>query len=495
MSRIISESSEWSFPLLARFDREIAELAHNSYGLDTYANQIEVISSEQMIDAYSSVGLPISYHHWSFGKQFVSTEQTYRRGQMGLAYEIVINSDPCIAYLMEENTLPMQALVIAHASYGHNSFFKGNYLFRAWTSADAIIDYLVFARRYIAGCEERYGQEEVELFLDSCHALMNHGVDRYKRPSPLSMSEEQRRQRERATYLQSQVNDLWRTVPRGDDDDEADGESRWPAEPQENLLYFIEKNAPLLEPWQREIVRIVRRIGQYFYPQRQTQVMNEGWATFWHYTLLNRLYDEGLVGDGFMIELLQSHTSVVFQPPFDAPYYRGINPYALGFGMMRDIRRICESPTPEDRDWFPEIAGQDWMKVLDFAMRNFKDESFIAQYLSPNLMREMHLFAVRDDDREDTLQVTAIHEDQGYRDLRRALAEQYNLGSREPNLQVYSVDRRGDRSLTLRHFRHNRRPLDESAAEMLRHVRRLWGFTVRLESVDDDGRIQLVGES
>jgi stage V sporulation protein R len=107
-------------------------------------------------------------------------------------------------------------------------------------------------------------------------------------------------------------------------------ERRFPDEPQENLLYFIEKNAPLLEPWQREIVRIVRRIGQYFYPQRQTQVMNEGWATFWHYTLLNRLYEGGYVNDGFMIEVLQSHTNVVFQPGFDSPYYNGINPYALG---------------------------------------------------------------------------------------------------------------------------------------------------------------------
>jgi len=493
--RLITDSSEWSFPLLERFDREIAERAHNVYGLDTYANQVEVISSEQMIDAYSSVGLPIYYQHWSFGKQFVATEQTYRRGQMGLAYEIVINSDPCIAYLMEENSLPMQALVIAHASYGHNSFFKGNYLFRTWTSADAIIDYLVFARKYIAQCEERYGHEEVELLLDSCHALMNHGVDRYKRPAPLSMAEEQRRQLERETYLQYQVNDLWRTLPRQEGSAEEGGEIRWPEEPQENLLYFIEKNAPLLEPWQREVVRIVRKIGQYFYPQRQTQVMNEGWATFWHYTLLNHLYDDGLVTDGFMMEFLQSHTSVVLQPPFDAPYYNGINPYALGFAMMRDIRRICESPTDEDRYWFPDFAGGDWKKVLDFAMRNFKDESFIAQFLSPTLMRDFHLFAICDDDREEHLNVTAIHEEQGYRALRQALAEQYNLGTREPNIQVFSVDRRGDRSMTLRHFTHNRRPLGDSVEEMLRHIRRLWGFAVRLESVDEQGRVQLVGEA
>ncbi len=492
MSRLISESSEWSFPLLEKFDKEIKRIAHDIYGLDTYANQIEVISSEQMIDAYSSIGLPIGYHHWSFGKQFVATEQTYRRGHMGLAYEIVINSNPCIAYLMEENTLPMQALVIAHACYGHNSFFKGNYLFQAWTSADAIIDYLVFARTYIAECEERQGQSEVEVLLDSCHALMNYGVDRYKRPSPLSMAEEQKRQEQREAYLQSQVNDLWRTLPAKGDDKEPEKEDRWPREPQENILYFIEKNAPLLEPWQRELVRIVRKIGQYFYPQRQTQVMNEGWATFWHYTLLNHLYDEGLVGDGFMMEFLQSHTNVVLQPPFDARAYNGINPYALGFAMMRDIRRICEAPTDEDRHWFPDIAGGDWLPVLDFAMRNFKDESFIAQYLSPRLMREFHFFAIRDDDREDAREVTAIHDEAGYQTLRGALADQYNLGDREPNIQIYNVDRRGDRSLTLRHYRHKRRPLGDSTAEMMRHIRRLWGFTVRLESVGEDGRVELL---
>ncbi len=494
-NHIISEGSEWTFPLLKRFDREIARVAHEEFGLDTYANQVEVISSEQMIDAYSSVGLPINYHHWSYGKQFVATEQTYRRGQMGLAYEIVINSDPCIAYLMEENTLPMQALVIAHACYGHNSFFKGNYLFQTWTSADAIIDYLVFARTYIAECEERYGTEEVELLLDSCHSLMNYGVDRYRRPSPLSLAEEKRRQNERETYLQSQVNDLWRTLPMTEKEEGRLDERHFPAEPQENLLYFIEKNAPLLEPWQREIVRIVRKIAQYFYPQRQTQVMNEGWATFWHYTLLNRLYDLGLVNDGFMIEVLQSHTNVVYQPPFDVPYYSGLNPYALGFGMMRDIRRICEEPTDEDRYWFPDIVGKDWRQVLDFAMRNFKDESFIAQFLSPHLMRELRLFAVADDDREDTLEISAIHEEAGYRQLRQQLADQYNLGSREPNIQVYNVDLRGDRSLTLRHFRYNRRPMAETAEEMLRHIRRLWGFEVRLEAVDEHGRVQLIAET
>jgi stage V sporulation protein R len=470
--RALPEQSEWTFDLIEHAHEEIRRVA-KSFGLDTYPNQLEIITAEQMMDAYTSVGMPVSYNHWSFGKHFLSTEKSYKRGQMGLAYEIVINSNPCIAYLMEENSLTMQALVIAHAAYGHNSFFKGNYLFRTWTDADAIVDYMVFAKNYIAECEQRHGIDAVEQLLDSCHALQNYGVDRYKRPAKLSLAQENARLKEREEYAQSQVNALWRTVPRRDEQAADAPPPRFPLEPEENLLYFIEKYAPLLEPWQRELVRITRKISQYFYPQRQTQVMNEGWATFWHYTILQQLYKEGVVGDGFMMEFLQSHTNVVFQPSATSQYYSGINPYALGFAMMSDIRRICEDPTPEDREWFPAIAGTDWRVALDFAMRNFKDESFIAQYLSPKLIRDFHFFAVLDDDRKEKLQ----------------LAEQYNLGNREPNIQVWQVNTRDDRALTLRHTQFQRRPLNQQAQEVLRHVARLWGFDVHLETVDPSGHI------
>ncbi len=484
MTQPLFTSSEWTFELIRDCDKALGDLA-KEFGLDTYPNQIEVISSEQMMDAYAAVGMPIGYHHWSYGKQFLSTEHSYKRGQMGLAYEIVINSNPCIAYLMEENTMAMQALVIAHACYGHNSFFKGNYLFRTWTDADSIIDYLVFAKNYISKCEERYGIDQVEDIIDSCHALMNYGVDRYKRPYPISAQEEEQRQAERAEYLQKQVNDLWRTIPKSEAADEKGQKLRFPVEPQENILYFLEKNAPLLEPWQREVIRIVRKIAQYFYPQRQTQVMNEGWACFWHYTLLNELYNRGQLTDGFMLEFLQSHTSVITQLPFDHPYYSGINPYTLGFNMMMDIRRICENPTAEDRDWFPDMAGKDWKEALQFAMRNFKDESFILQFLSPKVMRDLKLFSIVDDDTEDAIEVSAIHNERGFRRLREMLAGQYNLGNREPNIQVYSVNVRGDRSLTLHHTMHDRKPLSSSTDEVLKHLHRLWGFDVHLHSVDN----------
>ncbi len=491
-STLISSGSDWDFDTLAEYDRAIADLAHGKFGLDTYPNQIEVISSEQMMDAYSSVGMPVGYNHWSFGKQFVEVESRYRRGQMGLAYEIVINSNPCIAYLMEENTITMQALVIAHAGYGHNSFFKGNYLFKTWTDASAIIDYLVFARHYLAECEQRHGVTAVEETLDSCHALMNYGVDRYKRPTPISAHEEKRRQRDREETLQRQVSELWKTFPDMQPMvQRREPSRRFPSEPQENLLYFLEKNAPLLEPWQREVIRIVRKMAQYFYPQRQTQVMNEGWATFWHYTLLNELYDQGRVDDGFMLEFLQNHSQVIYQPPFDSPYYSGINPYALGFAMFQDIRRICEAPTDEDRQWFPDIAGSDWLATLKFAMESFKDESFIQQFLSPRLIREFKLFSLMDDSERDYIEINAIHNEPGYQAIRNRLSEQYNLSIQEPNIQVYSADVRGDRSLTLQHLRQHHRPLDaDTAQEVLRHLHRLWGFEVHLESVDNGSVVE-----
>ena len=484
----LSTSAEWTFELIQDYDREIARLAQK-YKLDTFPNQIEVITAEQMMDSYSSVGMPIGYHHWSFGKHFVSVEKSYQRGEMGLAYELVINSNPCISYLMEENTMAMQALVIAHACYGHNSFFKNNYLFQMWTSPDSIIDYLVFARNYISECEQRYGIDEVEQILDACHALMNYGVDRYKHPAPISIQEEKIRQQNREIYLQSQVNDLWRTIPQNPSEETSTNRKKFPAEPQENILYFVEKHAPLLEPWQREIVRIVRKIAQYFYPQGQTKVMNEGWACFWHYQLIHDLYDDGLVTDEFMLEILQNHTNVIMQPPFNSPYFSGINPYTLGFHMYQDIRRMCESPTDEDLYWFPHLKDADWLETLDNAMRNFKDESFVAQFLSPKLIRDLKLFHIIDDDTHPELMINAIHNESGYQDIRDALSKQYNLSYNEPDIQIYEVDLQGDRTLTLHYKQQNRVPLSQTTQEVLKHLYTLWQFPVKLQTINQEGKV------
>src|SRR3546814_234119 len=322
---LLFDGSDWDFDLIRRVHEAVAEVAERTLKLDTYPNQIEVITAEQMLDAYSFTGMPLFYKHWSFGKQFVHHELLYRKGMRGLAYELVINSDPCISYIMEENSAMMQTLVIAHAAYGHNHFFKNNYLFKQWTDADGILDYLEFAKGYIMNCEERYGHDAVERLLDGAHALMHQGVHRYPRSQSRDLKEEALREAERHAYQESIFNDLWRTLPRGEQT------SAIPAAaaerqallhlPQENILYFLEKTAPRLDAWQREVLRITRVIAQYFYPQMQTKVMNEGAATYVHYRIVTTLHDEGRLSDGAYMEFLQTHTNVVYQPMFNTPGY------------------------------------------------------------------------------------------------------------------------------------------------------------------------------
>lgn len=508
----IFTDSEWTPELIDNITSAIKVIADEELGLSYYPMQIRIITSEQMLDAYASVGMPVGYAHWSFGKRFLINQRAYQSGQMGLAYEIVINTDPCLVYCMEDNTMTMQTLVIAHAGFGHNAFFKNNYLFRKWTHADSILDYLVFAKNYVEECEQRYGIEEVSYFLDSCHALQLYGVDRFKRPAKLSLAQERARMEKRAEEIERNLNVLYRSLPSRTEkerDSEEDATTKFPREPEENLLYFIEKHAPHLPTWKREIIRIVRKVGQYFYPQRQTQVMNEGFACFTHYYIMTRLYEKGLVTDGAYQEFLISHTNVVFQPDHDAkrkvfagvgsdgrpiykevPIYSGINPYALGFAMFMDIKRICEQPTDEDRKWFPEIAGTPWLPAIKYAMENFRDESFILQYLSPHLIRKMQLFAVRDNSLEEEVEITAIHDEEGYRDIRTMLASQYDIGVQLPNIQVVNVNVRGDRELAIEHRAVAHRPLDVNATvETLYHLRDLWEYPVKLTSLDDGGRL------
>ena len=487
---LLFQGSDWNFEILQRAYDAIETIAVGELGLNVYPNQIEVITAEQMLDAYASTGMPLFYKHWSFGKHFAFHEAVYRRGLMGLAYEIVINSSPCISYVMEENTATMQTLVMAHAAFGHNHFFKNNYLFKEWTDAEGILDYLEFAKRYIARCEERHGEAAVERLLDAAHALMSHGVHRYPRKKRPDLRSEERRERERHEHREQAYNDLWRTVPSKGAAPQAtlsDERRRALLElPQENILYFLEKSAPRLQPWQREILRIIRHIAQYFYPQRQTKVMNEGCATYCHYRILTGLHERGRISDGAFLEFLQSHTNVIRQPEFDDPNYGGINPYALGFAMMQDIERVCAQPTDEDREWFPDIAGSgDSMAVLRDIWSNFRDESFIAQYLSPHLIRRWRMFHLVDDPQDPELTVQAIHDERGYRRIRRMLARQHDIGWTDPDIQVADVDLAGDRRLIVDHSVINGALLhQEDVARVLQHLADLWGYDVILKEVD-----------
>lgn len=492
---LLFEGAEWDFAKLDATFRACEEIAVGELGLSVYPSQIEVITSEQMLDAYCSVGMPLMYRHWSFGKRFARDELLYRAGMQNLAYEIVINSNPCIAYLMEENTMTMQALVIAHACFGHGHFFRNNHLFRQWTDADGILDYLAFARRFVAECEDRHGLAEVERILDAAHALQGQGVHRYLRRK-WRLSDEEQRARERQKYEDESYNPLWSTVPGNAPPASGNStvnEARAVLNlPEENLLYLCEKHSPRLRGWERELVRIVRVLAQYFYPQMQTKLSNEGCATAVHYAIMTRLHESGQIGNGSYLEFLASHTAVTRQPTLADANFSGWNPYALGFAVMRDIERICTEPDEEDARWFPAFAGNnDPWGTLRGAWAEYRDESLLRQFLGPKVMRAYRMVNLMDRAADPALVVTEIHDDSGFRRIRSLLADQYDPSRATPLIEATDVDLAGDRSLKLTYSsRHKQRLHDASAKATLAQLQVLWGHKVTLQEIDaESGRV------
>lgn len=508
-NKLLYTSNEWTVETLTQTWEVIDKIAREELGLDYYPPQIELITFDQMIDARSSIGMPIMYSHWSFGKSFINTERAYKAGQQGLAYEMVINSDPAITYCLETNSSTMQALVLAHACCGHVNFFKNNYLFKEGTDASTIIPYLKYAKEYIDDCIERYGNDEVEELLDACHALQNYGVDLYKRPKNKSREDFYQQELERLKFKEQhhreehdiypgfssrkgkiKLDDLIRSNEQRLKDSQPEQYEYPRGYPEENILYFIEKRSPVLRTWEKEIVRIVRNIAQYFLPQRQTKVMNEGWASFIHYTIMNMLHDRGYISGGNMLEFLHSHTNVCCQRP-----HSSLNPYTLGFSIFSDIKRMCLEPTDEDREWFPNIAGkEDWLGICKDIVKNYRDESFILQFLSPKVIRDLKLFSIHydsDDKDEKTggnyYEVSSTHRREDVNALRLTLSKQHQLEYYRPNIQVTSVDWY-TRELTLGNFipmmDKTQRYLDIDAKDkVVYQLIRLWGFDVNLETI------------
>lgn len=509
-SKLIYKSGDdWTEEVLDRAWEEIELIAKEELRSSYYKPQIEIVTARQMLDAYTSVGMPIYYKHWSYGKEFVFSEKEYKAGRMGLAYEMVINSDPCIAYLMEENNANVQTMVMAHASVGHSAVFKNNYLFKQHTDASAIIDYLNFAKEYIQKCEEKYGMEEVEHVLDACHALSIYGVDKYKKPKQLSPAQEEARAIERFERELEDYDPVWAKVGTKkkkviDEVHAADEIEPFP-EPHENILYFIEKNAPHLPGWKREIIRIVRKLSQYFSPQRATKVLNEGWASFCHYYIMTRLYEKELIDAGSMLEFYSLHAGVVAQRKFTS-----FNPYKLGFSIFMDIKRLAEGGhwvlenqqrvwqeiTDEDRKYFPDIINTDWVETTRYAMENYKDETFILQYLSPKVARDLQMFAFNDPAAYiGEYTITEISNDIGFRELRSKLAANYAMENLIPDIQITAVDTKGTRKLILEHFVKNEKPLEiEDAKKVLQYVADLWEYSAVLKTVeynDDEDLVPL----
>lgn len=481
------EQDDWSEESLDSTWQIVKDIAEKEYGLTYYSPNFEVVSFEDMLHIYTG-SLPIIYDHWSFGKKYVQLHKQYMADRMGVAYEVVFNTDPALCYLLEHNSPTMQGLVMAHAAIGHSSFFRNNELFKELTNAATIIPFLKNSKKFIAECEDKYGQDQVEYLLDCCHSLSMHSIDR--RPVVTKTQKQKDAQRvQRAINKDTEYDTAVDTIPINDPTESTQKSYRLR---EENILKFIGKFSPGLKQWQRQIIEIYCQIQQYLYPQMQTKMMNEGFASFWHHTIMYNLGDKGLIPPGSMIEFMHSHCSVLKQSDFDERGYYGINPYKLGFEIYKDIQRICTEPTEEDKEWFPDLIGKNWIEEVKFAAYNFKDSSFILQYLSPKLIRDFKLFVINDNDEAFNLEVSDIHDDEGYREIRRKLAAAYDINEHIPDLYIEGWDAKRSRTLYLVFKERDGVELDMESGELVAlHIKEMWPFPITFKYVHTDGSTEV----
>ena len=236
-------------------------------------------------------------------------------------------------------------------------------------------------------------------------------------------------------------------------------------------------------------MRIVRKVNQYLYPQMLTKVMNEGWASFWHWTLMHDLYETGQVSEASMIEFYACHSSVLYQPDYSA----SMNPYKLGFSIWTDLRRICESPNEEDLELYPELCNTNWVGSLTGIMETYKDDSFLRQYLTPKVIRDLKLFSIEDVENKANLVIRTIHDNDDHEIIRRIMSKQYEFMDGVPDIKVTDFSTGKRRRLELTHFEHNEQRIDEKTAkEVLKYMKRLWPYEINFIVKDSDGDIETI---
>ncbi|MBC2580371.1 SpoVR family protein [Clostridium sp. DJ247] len=423
---------------------EIIEEKVKEFGLNYYPQEFEIINYNDMLAYEVYVGMPSMYPHWSFGKAYEKQRTLYNYNLTGLPYEMVINSDPCIAYLMKDNTLLLQILTIAHV-YGHNDFFKNNRLFKEATNAKYTVEmfknHADIIRSYIN--DPSIGYVEVEKMLNAAHAL-KYQSDRTVGVKHLSDEEIRRRKME--DYKNK---DVYQSIILPKVKHEPPNVDKIPQEPTEDLLGFIAKHSDLAE-WQKNVIEIVRDEARYFLPQIETKIMNEGWASYWHYTTLKSLD----LPQKLHIEFIKRHNDVV------VPIQGSINPYFLGFEIYKDL-----------------VEKYGIEKIFEVRLLE-RDESFLRRYLTKELCENLNLFQYVKKDKNYVIE--EISDDEGWREIRNTLSNSCGMGS-IPNIRVIDMSR-SDKTLTLEHIFDGRELQLQYAVETLKHVVDLWRHRVILET-------------
>jgi len=452
---------EYTATELQCWDEQIIKIV-KEIGLNCYPQEFEVCDQTEMLGYTAYTGMPSHYPHWSFGKAFERQKMLYKLGMTGLPYEMVINSNPCLAYLMKDNTLLLQILTIAHV-YGHNDFFKNNMTF-AHSEANYIVEmFKSHANRIRSYIEDpSIGLFAVENVLDAAHALQ-HQCHRNLNIKRLTLKE-QRNRAVQAADKQYRTRDPL----RGEEVYKVPDMHKIPLDPESDFLLFVRDYNPMLEEWQKDILTIVAEENQYFLPQIETKIMNEGWASYWHYQILNRLN----LPQGLHIEFLKRHNSVI------CPIVGSLNPYHMGFKIFENIFQRWENPSEEDKEELGITGGQGLQKLMQ-VRESDRDQSFLRQYLTLDLMRELNLFQheAQGSDRV----VTKISTEEQWKNIKDTLITNVGM-NRVPKIDITDANYKGQQILFLTHI-HDGRELDTTYAQhTLSYLQKLWSKKVVLES-------------
>lgn len=460
-------------------DREIKELEKSveqiweiarRFGLDPYPTNFEIVPATVMYEV-GSYALPGRYSHWTFGKAYHRMKTMYDFG-LSKIYEVVINTNPAYGFLLETNSPVQNKMVISHV-LGHVDFFKNNVYFSK-TNRRMVESVSTHAQRMME-YEFKFGRKTVERFLDAVLAIEEHIDPNFFIKREISAAEAKRRAdqpRKEGLY-----DDLWsldkttREATQVDSTREhAIGSDEGPHDrlPEKDVLFYIMKNSPVLQTWQRDAIAMVHEEMEYFVPQMQTKIMNEGWASIWHARIMRELD----LTDNEHIEFANLHSGVV------SPQKGQLNPYYLGYKIYEDIERRWNEPSKDEREKFGRAGNEGKDKI--FEVRELEnDVSFLRNYLTEALCEELDLFVFELVDEEEW----TITEKRWERVRDQLVSNMTNFGF--PYLQVADGDYNDNRELYLKHSYEGTELDMRYARKALEHVYTLWGRTVHLETVLD----------
>lgn len=472
----ITENADWSMADLVRWDEKIRELV-DAFGLDCFEQEFEVCDHEQMLGFMAYHGMPAHYPHWSYGKSYEQQKTYYDLQVSGLPYEMVINSDPSVAYLMRGNSLCLQILTMAHV-YGHNDFFKNNFTFRH-TDPQGLLSRINVHGDRIRGymADPSIGIEKVEPVLDACHAL---SLQVTRNPAIRRLS----RDEQEDNLIASASKD-----PSISEKKLAKNLKKPLLEPEEDLLLLLRDHAPDLKDWERDIINIAHQEAMYFLPQIETKIINEGWASFWHHQIMSSLD----LPHGIRMEFMVRHHQVIRPIPGD------INPYHVGFETWRKIAKSALGLSDEDDDGGPLPLMGDKAKAARqklFQIREVdRDVSFLRQYLDEELMRRLDIFEYGPNPKGD-LVVNKVSDEDNWQAVKQTLLRQVGMGG-VPIIKATDINVKRGHTLKLLHEQGERELDPEHARHSLNHLFDLWRRPVELETkvdgkailyqVNDDG--------